>query len=235
MRCIDALYLERSYSGSRRMTVALGAEGHEVNRKRVQRLMRIMGQEGMAPGPHTRRPHAEHPIYPYLLLGLAIERADQVWASDITSPCRWSTAGRTWWPSWIGTAARCWPGDCRTRWAPTSALRRWRRPCATTGRRTSSTQTRARSSPTGTGWGLERYEVRIRMDGTAHPIWLRPEPFRATPSRHRDGVRRMERGAQAQDSANAVPLRTENRSAAGTVSRAAVRARPVSWRSQATS
>ena len=85
MRRIDALYLERPYSGSRRMTVALGVEGHEVNRKRVQRLMRIMSLEGMAPGPHTRRPHPEHPVYPYLLRGLAIERADPVWASDITS------------------------------------------------------------------------------------------------------------------------------------------------------
>jgi putative transposase len=84
MRRIDALYLERPYYGSRRMTVALRAEGHEVNRKRVQRLMRIMGLEGMAPGPHTSRPHPEHPVYPYLLRGLAIERADQVWASDIT-------------------------------------------------------------------------------------------------------------------------------------------------------
>jgi len=59
LRSIDELYLVWPFYGSRRMTVALQQEGHEVNRKRVQRLMRIMGLEGMAPGPHTRRPHLE--------------------------------------------------------------------------------------------------------------------------------------------------------------------------------
>ena len=47
-----------------------------MNRKRVQWLMRIMGLEGMALGPHTRQPHPEHPVYPYLLEGLALEKLD---------------------------------------------------------------------------------------------------------------------------------------------------------------
>jgi putative transposase len=84
MRRIDDLYLVRPSFGSRRMTVALQAEGYEVNRKRVQRLMRIMDLEGMAPGPNTSRPHPEHPVYPYLLRGLSIVKPDQVWAADIT-------------------------------------------------------------------------------------------------------------------------------------------------------
>lgn len=84
MRRIDMLYLERPYYGSRRMTVALQHEGLEVNRKRVQRLMRLMGLEGMAPGPSTSRPHPEHPVFPYLLRHLPIVRPDQVWATDIT-------------------------------------------------------------------------------------------------------------------------------------------------------
>ena len=84
MRRIDGIYLERPYYGSRRMTVALGQEGHDVNRKRVQRLMRVLGLEGMAPGPHTSRPHPEHLVFPYLLRGLAVTRPDQVWATDIT-------------------------------------------------------------------------------------------------------------------------------------------------------
>jgi hypothetical protein len=66
------------------MTVALQAEGYEVNRKRVQRLMRIMGLEAMVPGPHTSRPHPEHPVYLYLLRGLSIVKPDQVWSADIT-------------------------------------------------------------------------------------------------------------------------------------------------------
>lgn len=84
MRRIDAIYLERPYYGRRRMTVALEGEGYEVNHKRVQRLMRLMGLEGMAPGPHTSRPHPEHVVYPYLLRGLEVVRPDQVWAADIT-------------------------------------------------------------------------------------------------------------------------------------------------------
>jgi len=84
MRRIDAIYLERPYYGRRRMTVALQREGHEVNHKHVQRLMRVMGLEGMAPGPHTSRPHPEHVVYPYLLRGLEVVRPDQVWAADIT-------------------------------------------------------------------------------------------------------------------------------------------------------
>jgi putative transposase len=84
MRHIDKLYLEHPYYGSRRMTVVLQQEGLLINRKRVQRLMRLMGLEGMAPGPRTSRPHIEHPRFSYLLRNLAIVRPDQVWASDIT-------------------------------------------------------------------------------------------------------------------------------------------------------
>lgn len=84
MRQLDETYLVHPYYGSRRMTVVLQQHGHDVNRKHVQRLMRLMGLEGMAPGPHTSRPHPEHVVYPYLLRGLAIERPNHVWASDIT-------------------------------------------------------------------------------------------------------------------------------------------------------
>ena len=84
MRHIDRLYLEHPYYGSRRMEVVLRQQGLLINRKRVQRLMRLMGLEGMAPGPRTSRPHIEHPRFPYLLRNLAIVRPDQVWASDIT-------------------------------------------------------------------------------------------------------------------------------------------------------
>ena len=55
-----------------------------VNRKRVQRLMRILGLAGMAPGPNTSRPHPQHKIYPYLLRGVSVTRPNQVWSSDIT-------------------------------------------------------------------------------------------------------------------------------------------------------
>jgi hypothetical protein len=59
-------------------------QGHAVNRKRVQRLMRVLGLAGMAPGPNTSRPHPEHKIYPYRLRGVAVVRPNQVWSTDIT-------------------------------------------------------------------------------------------------------------------------------------------------------
>jgi putative transposase len=84
MRVIDEQYTKTPFYGSRRMTVQLNRLGYGINRKRVQRLMRRMGLEGVAPGPRTSRPHPEHKVYPYLLRKLLIEQPNQVWASDIT-------------------------------------------------------------------------------------------------------------------------------------------------------
>ena len=66
------------------MVVHLRIKGLIVNRKRVQRLMRILGLAGMAPGPNTSLPHPQHKIYPYLLRGVNVTRPNQVWSTDIT-------------------------------------------------------------------------------------------------------------------------------------------------------
>lgn len=84
MRRIDEIYMARPFLGSRRIVDALAKEGRHVNRKHVQRLMRLMGLQAMVPGPHTSRRHPDHPVYPYLLRGIEIVRPDQVWATDIT-------------------------------------------------------------------------------------------------------------------------------------------------------
>jgi len=84
MRRIDELHLKHPCYGSRLLAVTLRNEGRDVNRKRVQRLMRLMGIESMAPKPKTSEPHPEHVVYPYLLRGLTISRVNQVWATDIT-------------------------------------------------------------------------------------------------------------------------------------------------------
>ena len=81
---IDAEYTRHPFYGTRRMVVFLETVGHLVNRKRVQRLMRLMGLAGMAPGPNTSRARAEHKVYPYLLRGVPIVRPNQVWSTDIT-------------------------------------------------------------------------------------------------------------------------------------------------------
>src|SRR5689334_6778443 len=84
MAQIDRQYLARPYYGSRRMAAWLATQGHVVNRKRVQRLMRLLALVAIYQRPNTSKPAPENRVYPYLLGGLAIERVNQVWCADIT-------------------------------------------------------------------------------------------------------------------------------------------------------
>jgi putative transposase len=84
MRLIDREYTAHPCYGSRRMTAWLVGRGEAVNRKRVQRLMRLMGLEAIYPKPRLSAAGRGHRVYPYLLREVAIERPDQVWSADIT-------------------------------------------------------------------------------------------------------------------------------------------------------
>lgn len=84
MPLIDEMHLQRRFLGSRRMVDELKDRGLVVNRKRVKRLMRLMGIEALYPKPRTSKPVKEHKVYPYLLNDLIPERANQVWVSDVT-------------------------------------------------------------------------------------------------------------------------------------------------------
>ncbi len=84
MEEIDREYTAHPFLGSRRMAKFLGSQGHEVNRKRVQRLMRLMGLEAVYPKPKLSAGGVGHKVYPYLLRNVAIDRVDQVWSTDIT-------------------------------------------------------------------------------------------------------------------------------------------------------
>jgi putative transposase len=84
MRLIDELYTARPFLGSRRMSWYLRRQGYEVNRKRAQRLMRVMGLEAIYPKKTLSSAGKEAKHYPYLLRGLEIVRPDHVWAADIT-------------------------------------------------------------------------------------------------------------------------------------------------------
>ena len=84
MRRMDELYLTSPFYGSRRMVAVLRREGLIVNRKRVRRLMRLMGLEAIYQKPNTSQGHPDHKVYPYLLRGLSIEQPNQVWCADIT-------------------------------------------------------------------------------------------------------------------------------------------------------
>jgi putative transposase len=84
MKLIDQQYLKTPFYGSRRMTDFLNNLGYPVNRKHVQRLMRLMNIEAIYPKPNTSKPNKEHKIYPYLLKNLKVNRPNQTWAVDIT-------------------------------------------------------------------------------------------------------------------------------------------------------
>jgi putative transposase len=84
MNLIDEQYTKTPFYGSRKMRVHLRALGYEVNRKRVQRLMQMMGLQGICPGPNTSKRLEEHKVYPYLLEGVEIKKPNQVWSTDIT-------------------------------------------------------------------------------------------------------------------------------------------------------
>ena len=84
MRRIDALFTARPFFGARRIARTLSEEGFPIDRKRVRRLMRVMGIEALGPKPRTTKPAPGHKIYPYLLRDLTIDRPNHVWAADIT-------------------------------------------------------------------------------------------------------------------------------------------------------
>jgi putative transposase len=84
MRRLDELHLEYPVYGARRLGVLLRRQGHQVNRKRVSRLLKLMGIEAVYPKRSLSQSGEGHRIYPYLLKGLEITGPDQVWCSDIT-------------------------------------------------------------------------------------------------------------------------------------------------------
>ncbi len=84
MRLLDEEYTRHPFYGSRRMQVWLGEQGQEVNRKRVRRLMEVMGIEALYPKPKVSQAGEGHKIYPYLLKDVEVRRVNQVWSTDIT-------------------------------------------------------------------------------------------------------------------------------------------------------
>jgi putative transposase len=84
MRRIDELHLDYPFAGSRMLRDLLRGEGISIGRERVASMMLRMGIEALYRRPHTSRPADGHKIFPYLLRGLAVDRANQVWAMDIT-------------------------------------------------------------------------------------------------------------------------------------------------------
>lgn len=84
MRLIDAQYLETPWYGARQMTRHLRREGHAAGRKRIRRLMQVMGLSAIYQKPNASKPHPQHKVYPYLLRHMTIDRPNQVWCADIS-------------------------------------------------------------------------------------------------------------------------------------------------------
>ena len=84
MKLIDQQYLDQPFYGSRRMTAWLRNQDYDVNRKRVRRLLGILGLRAIYRRPRTSQPAPGQKVYPYLLRGVAITQPNQVWTADIT-------------------------------------------------------------------------------------------------------------------------------------------------------
>jgi putative transposase len=84
MRVVDEIYTESPFYGSRRITEELVNRGYEINRKRIQRLMQMMGIKVIYPRPNLSKPDNSHRKFPYLLKGVKIENVNDVWSTDIT-------------------------------------------------------------------------------------------------------------------------------------------------------
>ena len=92
MKRIDAVHLEHPFAGSRMLRDLLNREGFEIGRRHIATLMRRMGIEALYRKPNTSKKHPGHTVYPYLLRGMKIARANHVWATDITyipMACGW--------------------------------------------------------------------------------------------------------------------------------------------------
>ena len=84
LHLIDEQYTKTPFFGYRKITIVLRERGYPVNKKRIQRLMQVLGLEAIYPKPNLSKPHPENRVYPYLLRGVPIERVNQVWSADIT-------------------------------------------------------------------------------------------------------------------------------------------------------
>lgn len=84
LRALDEQYTRTPFYGARRLAVELRRQGFPVDRRRVRRLLQLLGLEALYPRPRTTMRAPGHPIYPYLLRGVPIQRVDQVWSTDIT-------------------------------------------------------------------------------------------------------------------------------------------------------
>jgi putative transposase len=166
MRLIDALHTEFPFLGARKIIRELRDLGHRAGRGRVGRLMRLMGIEALVPQPYTSKASPENPIYPYLLRGRAITRADEVWCADITYiPMEKGHAYLVAIMDWHTRAVLAW--EVSNTMDTAFCLRTLRRAMAVAGRVPDIFNTDQGSQFTSREWvdELEKHGVKVSMDG----------------------------------------------------------------------
>ena len=145
MKLIDWQYLDWPFYGSRRMTACLRNQSYDVNRKRVRRLMGIMGLRAIYRRPRTSPPAPGHQVYPYLLQGVEITWPNQVWTADITYiPMARGFLYLVAIMDWYSRYVLAW--RLSTLWRPTSVSKPWKR-LSEKGCQKCSIPTREHSSP----------------------------------------------------------------------------------------
>jgi putative transposase len=166
MRSIDEIHTEHPFLGARKIRLELRDLGWRVGRRRVRRLMRLMGISAMVPGPCTSEPSPENPIYPYLLRDMEVTEADEVWCTDITYiPMGKGHAYLVAIMDWHTRAVLAW--EVSNTMDTGFCLRALRRAIATTGRRPRIFNTDQGSQFTSKEWvgEVESHGIRVSMDG----------------------------------------------------------------------
>ena len=166
MAAMDVLHTEFPFLGARKLVLELRDLGHRVSRKRVRRLMQLMGISALVPQPNTSKPSPENKIYPYLLRDLEITQADQVWCADITYiPMAKGHAYLVAIMDWHTRAVLAW--ELSNTMDIAFCLRALRKAMARTGRAPEIFNTDQGSQFTSKEWvgELESAGVRVSMDG----------------------------------------------------------------------
>jgi len=166
MKTLDQLYTKWPFLGARKLRLELIPHGWNIGRKRVRRLMRIMGIEALVPKPSLSIPDKSHKVYPYLLRNLEITAADEVWCADITYlPMEKGHAYLVAIMDWKTRAVLAW--EVSNTMDSGFCVRALRNAMRSTGRKPGIFNTDQGSQFTGLEWigELERNGIRISMDG----------------------------------------------------------------------
>ncbi len=166
MKALDIINTKWPFLGQRKLQRELSDQGWSIGRKRVRRLMKVMGIEALVPKPSLSQPNKKHKIYPYLLRDLKITEADQVWCTDITYlPMEHGHAYLVAIMDWKTRAVLAW--EVSNTMDSSFCVRTLRKAMSMTGRKPAIFNTDQGSQFTGQDWigELQAHDIKVSMDG----------------------------------------------------------------------